>query len=155
MLTPDPAYPKLLKSVTKVLAEGKQRAMQAVEHERVATYHAVGELIDRHILTNGSSPGYGDRLFETLATDLDISGRLLRDGHSLYRWHPTLHARAELGWTHYRILLRLPDAKDRNRFESKAARNHWPTRELEKQIRQVLPASGTPPAEPADHDLPR
>jgi endonuclease YncB( thermonuclease family) len=152
MPTPDQAYTKLLKSLIQVLAEGKLRAQQAVERERVATYHEVGRLIDTHLLSN-SSAGYGEKLFDSLGEDLGIAVNLLREGHNLYRWHPIFHARGELGWTHYRILLRLPDESERNRFEAEAADLRWPTRELEKRIHEALPAA-SPPPDPSSRILP-
>ena len=58
-----------------------------------------------------------------------------------------------MGWTHYRILLRLPPGAERDHLESEAAKNRWPTRELEKIVRQRLPA--TPPnPEPSPSSLP-
>lgn len=141
MSTPaNTTYRSLVQSLSDVLAAGKLRAQQAVERERLTTYHEVGRLLDTHLMKEGKATDYGERLFERLAEDLGIAERLLRDGHILYRWHPILHARAELGWTHYRILLRVPDDQVRNRLETEAAKSNWTTRELERRVRVALPS---------------
>ena len=57
MSTPDLTnYRSLLESVSTALAEGRLRAEQAVEHERLATYHEVGRLIHEHLLAEGRDP---------------------------------------------------------------------------------------------------
>ncbi len=97
MPTPDLApYRKLLDSIADILAAGKLQAQRAVEREQLTTYHEVGRLIDRYLLGNDRTSNYGERLFESLALDLGLAEKLLRDGHKLYRWHPKLHARAAL-----------------------------------------------------------
>ena len=147
------SYLRLREQIQATLTEGKLRAQQAVERERLTTYHEVGRLINAHLETEGGSARFGDRLFEQLAEDLGIVKQLLHDAVNLYRWHPIVHARGQLGWTHYRILLRLPSSEDRNQLEAEAAKNRWPTRELERQVRQRLPA--TPPnPEPSPSSLP-
>ena len=142
MSTPEVStYKKLVDAVSEVLAAGKLRAQQAVERERLVTYHEAGRLIESHLVLKKRTAEYGEQLFVRLSQDLNLAEGLLHDALRLYRWHPTFHAREELGWTHYRILLRLPDNANRDRFEAEAAANRWPTRELEKQVRQLLPAT--------------
>ncbi len=143
------SYNQLLRTIRDKLVEGRMRAERAVERERLATYHEVGRLIEGHLARERGNPEYGEKLFQRLAEDLEIAERLLRDGLGLYRWHPILHARAELGWTHYRILLRIPSETDRNLLENEAAENHWPTRELEQQVRERLPSRSDGPEKPS------
>jgi len=144
--TPDlTTYPDLLESLSVILAAGKLRAQQAVEHERLAAYHEVGRLLDAHFLIDGETPAQGEKLYERLAEDLRIAKNLLHDARRLYRWHQVVHARGQLGWTHYRILLRIPDDAARNSLESEAAEGRWTTRELETQVRKYLPALDNTP----------
>lgn len=42
--------------------------------------------------------------------------------------------RAELSWTHYRLLLRVDSVKAREWYMHEAAEEHWSTRQLERQI---------------------
>jgi predicted nuclease of restriction endonuclease-like (RecB) superfamily len=42
--------------------------------------------------------------------------------------------RAELSWTHYRLLLGVEDKRDREWYMHEAADQHWSTRQLERQI---------------------
>jgi predicted nuclease of restriction endonuclease-like (RecB) superfamily len=56
-----------------------------------------------------------------------------------YLAYPKLNAlRAELAWTHYRTLLRVEDSTARSFYEIECIKNHWSTRELERQITSML-----------------
>lgn len=46
--------------------------------------------------------------------------------------------RLELGWTHYRLLMRVNDFKARAFYEIECAKNHRSSRELERQIGSLL-----------------
>ncbi len=82
------SYRKLLQVVQVTLTEGRLRAEQAVERERLTTYHEVGHQIHQHLTESGEGGTYGERLFLSLAGDLEIAEQLLRDAVNVYRWHP-------------------------------------------------------------------
>jgi predicted nuclease of restriction endonuclease-like (RecB) superfamily len=44
----------------------------------------------------------------------------------------------DLSWTHYRLLTKVESALARDFYEIEAARNHWSSRELERQINSLL-----------------
>ncbi|MDB5348945.1 MAG: hypothetical protein JWN86_192 [Planctomycetota bacterium] len=44
----------------------------------------------------------------------------------------------DLSWTHYRLLTKVESANARGFYEIEAARNHWSSRELERQINSLL-----------------
>jgi hypothetical protein len=53
----------------------------------------------------------------------------------LYLTFPKVNAvRAELSWTHYRLLLRLEDENARDFYVKEAIENNWSTRQLEREI---------------------
>jgi len=58
----------------------------------------------------------------------------LRDGLSPTIAEPASALRAELSWTHYRILLRVDDAAARAWYMNEAAEQHWSSRQLDRQI---------------------
>jgi endonuclease YncB( thermonuclease family) len=128
-------YDALLAGVSEALEKGKERARQAVEAVRVVTYSEVGQLIHSHVLAHRDRAGYGDQVMGRLAADVGLSERLLYDALRLYRAFGILHARAELGWTHYRALLKLPTDEARRGFRKAALENRWSVRELEAAIR--------------------
>ena len=52
MPKPTPAtYTTLRKNIAQLLSEGRERAEQAVERERVRTYSEIGKLIHEHLLS--------------------------------------------------------------------------------------------------------
>ena len=154
-----PPYHRLLEIVHTTLEEGRLRAEQAVQHERLGTYHQVGRQINDHLLSEKRRAEYGERLIRQLAEDLGVNHAILYDALQLSRAFPIVYAHRHLGWSHYRAVLRLPDQEDREALLSEAEREGWPTRELEKQVRQRLPgmapglqttpgARALPPLEP-------
>jgi predicted nuclease of restriction endonuclease-like (RecB) superfamily len=56
-----------------------------------------------------------------------------------YQVFPIVNAlRAELSWTHYRILLRVDEENARNFYLNECIESRWSTRELERQINSML-----------------
>lgn len=156
MSTPDlTTYRKLAASLADVLAAGKLRARQAVERERLTTYHEVGRLINDHLLEGKHRADYGARLVRQLAEDLDINHALLYDALQLYRCFPKVYARRQLGWGHYRAVLRLQERASREKLLREAEDQGWSTRELERRVRASLgapedtPTPDTPSPTPA------
>lgn len=73
---------------------------------------------------------------ELSARDFAWSVARLQKFRNFYRLFPDRHAwYPELSWTHYTQLLRLRNANARSYYLQQAARHHWGTRELRRQIR--------------------
>jgi endonuclease YncB( thermonuclease family)/DNA-binding transcriptional ArsR family regulator len=142
-------YEALRQDVADVLAAGKEQARQAVESVRVATYSQVGERIHIDVLAHQDRADYGDRVIGRLAEDVGLSRPTLYDALRLYRAFGKVNARLQLGWTHYRRLLRLPNQKERLAFQQAAIMNGWSVRELESQIKAGASA-GQIISEPGD-----
>ena len=134
-------YTALRDEVTKVLSAGKERARQAVEREKARTYWEVGVLIQAHLLANDTRAGYGKYMVPRLAQAVGISERILYESLQFYRSFPILRARAELTWSHYRTLMKVPSDNKRYLFAKEADRHGWTSRELAAQIQAgTLPA---------------
>jgi hypothetical protein len=84
-------YAALHQEILQVLLEGKARARQAVEQEKVRTYWQVGQRLHTHLVQHGERAGYGEQLMAQLAADLELSERLLYEGVALYRAFPILN----------------------------------------------------------------
>ncbi|MFH1655786.1 MAG: DUF1016 N-terminal domain-containing protein [Candidatus Omnitrophota bacterium] len=130
-LTKDSSYLKLLNQLKSILIEG----LKAIEEQRVKTYWRTGELISKYLLVEKAHAEYGIRLFERLSADLRIAQRTLEQSVKFYRTFPIPHARAELGWTHYRLLLSVEDKVKRNYFERQTIKHNWDSRRLQEAIR--------------------
>jgi hypothetical protein len=134
MLKISASYGALLKRVRQTLIEGQER----IEAERVRTYWETGRLIHGHILQNKDRADYGSKTVANLARDLKVSSRHLQQCVQFakeYESLPIAHARAQLGWTHFRQLMSVPEAKKRAHLEAAVGRNGWSTKELAQQIK--------------------
>src|SRR5581483_1057913 len=87
---------------------------------------------------------YGTQLLARLGRALEqdfgraFSDRNLRHMRQFYLAYPNRNAlRSTLGWTHYRVIMRLP-AEQRAFYEQMAATGRWSSRELERQINGML-----------------
>ncbi len=112
-----------------------------MEREKAGTYWEVGGLIQGHLLANKDRADYGKKLVPRLANSVGISERVLYESLQFYRSFPILRARAELTWSHYRKLMKIPSDNKRYLFAKKADRQGWSSRELAAQIQAgSLPA---------------
>ncbi len=134
----------LVDDLRGIISTGRGRAAAAVNAEMVRTYWHIGERIVREEQGGASRAGYGEQLLARLGRTLgrefgrgftETNLRMMRQFHLAY---PNQHAvRVELSWTHYRALMRLPDER-RSFYEQAAIASRWSSRELERQINNML-----------------
>ncbi len=146
VLTPknDNSYNKLLADLRAIIASGRGRAETAINAEMVATYWRIGERIVREEQGGQERAGYGERLLAQLGKTLSrefgrgFAEQSLRAMRQFYTTYPNRSAvRSDLGWTHYRTLMRLPDDQ-RDFYAHLAVTGRWSSRELERQINAML-----------------
>jgi hypothetical protein len=133
-LVTDP-YAVLHQEIRQVLLQGKERARQAVEQEKVRTYWEVGQRLHSHFLQHQERAGYGEQALAQLAADLELSESLLYQLLKFYRAFPILYTCTKLTWSHYRTLLPLPTLAERRCYLRAAEEGGWSVRELKAQIR--------------------
>lgn len=92
-----------------------------------------------------SRAAYGTQLLKNLSRTLtsefgkgfDVSN--LWNMRKFYTEYPILDTVCrELGWSHYRVLMRVEDTKARSFYEVEAAKSGWSVRELERQKGSLL-----------------
>lgn len=107
----------------------------------VASYWEIGRLIVEHEQEGRERAAYGQRQLADLSTRLtelfgkgfDISN--LRNMRRFYQAFPIRDAvRLELGWTHYRTLLRVENPAAREWYLREAISQNWSSRALDRQI---------------------
>lgn len=145
------SYRVLRSEVSGLLDAGKNRAAQALEDELIKTYHAVGREICKHLDGRGDESTYGAQLVERLAGDVGLGIRLLYDCIRFFRQFPTLPPKTELGWSHLRVLLMLPNPALRNEFLQTASQEGWTVRELRDEVQKKVKAEPKPVRTPRDH----
>ncbi len=134
-------YARLLADIRAIIATGRGRAAAAVNQELVATYWAVGERIVREEQGGADRATYGEQTLVQLGRVLGqefgrgFGERSLRYMRQFYLAYPIRNAlRSELGWTHYRALMRLPDPAQREFYGRLAATGRWSSRQLDREI---------------------
>lgn len=126
--------------IRDILARARTKAVAAVNFAMVEAYWNVGQIIVEKLGGEGRAK-YGGKILEA------ISARLTKDlgpGFTVTNLRymrqfrlsfPIRHAlRDELGWTHYRALLRVKDPEAVTWYMNEAADEGWSARALERQI---------------------
>lgn len=125
-------YTKLLSDLRKLWETGKAKAQRAVSRQLLQTYWEIGGRIAEEKLT--SNAGYEKAVMKSLADDMRT------DMTTLYRcvqFHETYKAIPEsesLSWSHYRILLTVRDANERDFYTKEAEERHWTRDQLLKAV---------------------
>jgi predicted nuclease of restriction endonuclease-like (RecB) superfamily len=133
--------PELLASLRDLIAQSRQQALRAVDSIQVMTYWQVGQHIVEFEQQGQNRAVYGARLLPHLAQQLSaefgkgFDTTNLRHMRAFYLAFPIRDAvRRELGWTHYRLLLRVQSEQARQWYVSEAISQNWSSRALERQI---------------------
>jgi predicted nuclease of restriction endonuclease-like (RecB) superfamily len=140
-----PSAEETLVRIRQILTQARHKAWQSVNVTMVQAYWDVGREIVEEEQLGKERAGYGTQLLKTLAARLtkDFGNgyrmRNLAYMRDFYLTYPILHAvRAELSWTHYRLLLSVEKLEARQFYEAEAIRASWSTRELDRQIHSSL-----------------
>ena len=127
-------------SVKEVLEEARKRVYRNIQSEMVFTYWQIGKMT---VEKQGGNPkaNYGDGLIKELSAKLTkdfgkgFNERNLEQMRRFYQLFQKPNAvRAELSWTHYRLIIRINDENARNFYLKEAIDNTWSTRQLEREI---------------------
>lgn len=130
------SYETLRRKVEQVLILGRRK----VEEAKVMTYLDSGKLIDDHLIKNASREEiYGKQVIEKLSEDLEISTSVLWRCLQFARSFKILARGREsfpknLGWSHYRKLMTIPDENSRFSFMERAQKGNWSVKELTQKI---------------------
>lgn len=166
------SYAELLEEVRRQVREARVRAARAVNAELIAAYWRIGHMI----LARQHAEGWGTRVIDRLATDLEAEGargfsvRNLKYMRTFAQEWPDLdpdddafgqRSVAQIPWSHNLVLLRKLDTEDdRLWYAERTASEGWSRAVLEHQIstrlreRQGLGASNFPQTiTGADSDL--
>lgn len=130
------SYAQLLTAIRQTRHDSQARIETAVRQEKVREAWETGKLIQEHILLNKDRAEYGKKVMERLASDLGTSERELNYMVEFAREYPIAPTSAQLSWGHYRDLLAINDAKQRDEIAKEAAENKWPLEEMRQQMRK-------------------
>lgn len=131
--------------IKTIILNAKERAIRSVDHERTMMYWQIGQRIFEEEQQGKDRADYGNYLTKFLAEQLEpeygsgFSKRQIELFRQFYRTFPIANAlRSQLGWTHYKMLIRLDNQDQREFYIAEAIKNNWTTRQLERQIHSSL-----------------
>lgn len=129
---------KVYASVRTTLEEARAHVERAVNSAMVGAYWEIGRQIAE---ATGDRAEYGKHLIAYLSERLtaefgsSYSKRNLYQMQQFYRAFPNVHTLcAQLSWSHYRRLMRIPDKRRREFYMHAAAQDGWTVRQLGHQI---------------------
>ena len=131
----------LYRSIRKIIEQGRKAVSIAANAVLVRQNWAIGKLIVEHEQQGRRKAEYGKRTLEALSLRLmsefgnGFDERNLRYMRTFYLAFPIWNAvRSELGWTHYRILMREDDPIAREWYMNECVACGWGTRDLDRQV---------------------
>ncbi|KAA6302566.1 MAG: hypothetical protein EZS26_001398 [Candidatus Ordinivivax streblomastigis] len=126
--------------IKEILTTAREKAYAAVNFAMVEAYWLIG----KHIVEaqgNNERAEYGTQLLKYLSEQLThdfgkgFEERELRRIRQFYLTFPIRDAlRPELGWTHYRLIMKSQTDKAREFYIDECVKSRWSTRQLERQI---------------------
>lgn len=132
---------QLFDEISQLIEQARQEVQRSINTTMIQTYWEIGRLIVEDEQQGRSRAEYGKAQLKQLSLELtkhfgkgfDITN--LRNMRRFYEVYPIRDAvRLELGWTHYRILLRVENQQARNWYVEEAIAQNWSSRALERQI---------------------
>lgn len=146
--------------ISGVIDHARQNVQRIIDQEMLKAYWKIGQLIVLEEQKGESRAKYGESLIKELSKRLmtthgkgfsEANIRNMRQFYVEYRSpgdasiHYTVCSEFEtpvfsshLGWSHYRILMRLKKPEARSFYEIEASKNNWSVRELQRQTASLL-----------------
>jgi len=138
-------FQQLFNRISSIIEEAKHKIAYSIDNTMVQSYWRIGKEIIEEEQRGQFRAEYGKSVIDNLAKRLTkkygkgFSTRNLWMIRQFYSTYPNLNAlRAELSWTHYRLIMMIDDHMKRSFYEIECANNNWSTRELDRQINSLL-----------------
>lgn len=137
--------PSVISDIKEIILSARDRAIRLVDHERTMMYWHIGKRIFEEEQEGKDRADYGMYLTSLIAEQLEpeygsgFSKRQVELFRQFYRVFPIANAlRSQLGWTHYKHLIRIDNEDKMEFYIAEALKNNWTTRQLERQINSNL-----------------
>ncbi len=127
-------YKKILRQIQKSIAQTHSDIANSVTRKKVEMAWQIGKVIHQNLEKNNESE-YGKKLVEQLAQDILISKTVLYKMHNFYKTYPKLPKDDNaLNWSHYRILIGVKKAEERQYLEDLTKENAWDSNVLQQEV---------------------
>jgi len=134
----------LYSQIQDVLQQARQQAKRSVNQAMVLAYWQVGKLIVEHEQGGQDRAAYGAQTLQVLAQRLTaefgsgFAAQSLRNYRQFYQIFPHNEIRStpwsELGWSHIKAIMRVPDPAARQWYALEAVSQTWSVAALDRQI---------------------
>ena len=131
-------------SIRSYIIDAQRQVYSAVNIAMVAAYWNIGKIIYEICGENERAP-YGKQILNDISDRLTVEFgkgftiRNLRAMRQFYLAFPIWHTVcAELSWSHYRLLMRVANEKERMFYTQEAVKSGWSVRQLERQINTMF-----------------
>ncbi|MFN3848233.1 MAG: YhcG family protein [Spirosomataceae bacterium] len=128
-------------NIREILNKARIQIATAVNSAMVQAYWEIGRRIVEEEQNGKERAEYGKGLLKNLSERLTSefgSGFGVRNLEMFRRFYLCFEnsnaLRSQLGWTHYRLIIRVENPQAREFYIREASENHWTTRLLERQI---------------------
>lgn len=143
----------LYKNIAGYIQEARSNVLRTVNAEQVTAYWLIGRAIVEEEQTGEERAQYGAFLLHEISLRLikefgkGFGRSTIADIRKFYLTYQKVHAlrgqstpqfSSNLGWIHYRALMRDSRSEARSFYELEAEKNHWSGRELERQMGSLL-----------------
>lgn len=135
----------LIPEIKQIIHHSREKAIRIVDHERTLMYWRIGQRIFEEEQHGQDRAEYGNYLTTFIAQQLEpeygsgFSKRQIELFRQFYRTFPIANALcSQLGWTHYKMLIRIDNQDKRDFYQAEGIKNKWSTRQLERQIHSNL-----------------
>lgn len=156
---------QIIKDIQQILRQAQQNTYRSINKAMVEAYWLVGKRIVEEEQQGESRAEYGKAIMKSLSEQLQkefgkgFSVVNLQNMRLFYLEYPiqqTLSVKLEdgtipervpgkseipnflLSWSHYLLLIRIPDKDERKFYEIEAEKNRWSLRELKRQFDSAL-----------------
>lgn len=127
-------YLELLHTVQEIISNTQTRINQTINQEKIAMCWKIGEMIHLHLLSNNRAQ-YGSKIFQQLQEDTQINIDRLYQMRNFYKEYPSKPPLDNnLTWSHYRQLIAVKDATQRQYFEDLSVAKKLPAAQLQTTI---------------------
>ena len=134
-------HPSKISDIKSIIAQSKERAIRAVDHQRTLMYWYIGKRIFEEEQEGKDRADYGKYLIKYLSEQLQpefgsgFTHRQLERYRQFYRTFPIATAlRTQLSWTQYKLLLSVDSEEKREFYIAETVKNNWSSRQLERQV---------------------
>ncbi|MEK7255357.1 MAG: PDDEXK nuclease domain-containing protein [Bacteroidota bacterium] len=142
---PTNPYAQLLDQIEQEVAEGRKKAVAAINQSMVAAYWNVGRHIVQFEQDGKARADYGSKLLHNLSQDLTarlgsgFSHSNINYMRMFFLEFPILEtASPKLSWGHWFEILKISDPLERSFFQKQTEIEGWGVRELKRQKNSLL-----------------